>query len=180
MTAMPNSEPLPAYSFVPGGPWPHPTSSPHGHSFGLERSKLAPIDTVKTADSAPFLRGVALFNAGYYWEAHDAWESLWHAHGRRGVVADVIKALIKLAAAGVKVREGQDHGVRTHASRAADLFASALSNGASHQLGLNLAQWAERCRQIASDPPRDHGPINAPVSRVFAFQIELDPTRDSG
>jgi uncharacterized protein len=175
---MPNSEPLPPYSFVPGGPWPHPTSSPHGHSFGLERSKLAPIDTVKTADSAPFLRGVALFNAGYYWEAHDAWESLWHAHGRRGVVADVIKALIKLAAAGVKVREGQDHGVRTHASRAADLFASALSNGASHQLGLNLAQWVERCRQIASDPPRDHGPISAPVSRVFAFQIELDPTRD--
>ena len=177
---MPNSEPLPPYSFVPGGPWPHPTSSPHGHSFGLERSKLAPIDTVKTADSAPFLRGVALFNAGYYWEAHDAWESLWHAHGRRGVVADVIKALIKLAAAGVKVREGQDHGVRTHASRAADLFASALSNGASHQLGLNLAQWAERCRQIASDPPRDHGPINAPVARVFVFSIELDPTRDSG
>ena len=177
---MPNSEPLPPYSFVPGGPWPHPTSSPHGHSFGLERSKLAPIDTVKTADSAPFLRGVALFNAGYYWEAHDAWESLWHAHGRRGVVADVIKALIKLAAAGVKVREGQDHGVRTHASRAADLFASALSNGASHQLGLNLAQWVERCRQIASDPPRDHWPISAPVSRVFAFQIELDPSRDSG
>jgi hypothetical protein len=174
------SEPLPAYSFVPGGPWPHPTSSPHGHSFGHARSKVAPIDTKKTADSPPFRRGVALFNAGYYWEAHDAWESLWHAHGRRGVVADVIKALIKLAAAGVKVREGQEHGVRTHASRAAELFASALLDGQSHQLGLNLTQWLERCKQVAADPPRDHGPIGARVSRVFAFQIEIDPTRDSG
>jgi len=172
--------PLPAYSFVPGGPWPHPTSSPQGHSFGRERSTQAPIDTVNPVHSAPFLRGTALFNAGYYWEAHDAWESLWHAQGRRGVVADVVKALIKLAAAGVKVREGQDHGVRTHASRAADLFESALLDGQSHQLGLNLMQWVERCRQVAADPPRDHGPIGAPISRVFAFQIEIDPTRESG
>ena len=103
MSMSDESLPLPAYSFVPGGPWPHPTGSPQGHSFGRERSTLAPIDTIKTVDSAPFLRGIALFNAGYYWEAHDAWESLWHAHGRRGVVADVIKALIKLEAAGVKV-----------------------------------------------------------------------------
>jgi uncharacterized protein len=180
MSMSDESLPLPAYSFVPGGPWPHPTGSPQGHSFGRERSTLAPIDTIKTVDSAPFLRGIALFNAGYYWEAHDAWESLWHAHGRRGVVADVIKALIKLAAAGVKVREGHDHGVRTHASRAADLFASALSHGKSHQLGLSLTQWVERCRQVAANPPRDHGPSGAPVSRVFEFQIELNPTRHSG
>ena len=156
------------------------TAAPQGHSFGHARSKVASIDLAKTADSAPFRRGVALFNAGYYWEAHDAWESLWHAHGRRGVVADVIKALIKLAAAGVKAREGQDHGVRIHASRAAELLESALMSGASHQLGLNLAQWVERCRQVAADPPRDEGPISAPVSRVFAFQIEIDPPHDLG
>ena len=59
------------------------------------------------AASPMFRRGVALFNAGYYWEAHEAWEGLWHAYGRRGPTADVLKALIKLAAAGVKVREGQ-------------------------------------------------------------------------
>jgi uncharacterized protein len=93
------------------------------------------------------------------------------------VLADVIKALIKLAAAGVKVRECQEHGVRTHAGRAAELFASALSAGASHQLGLNLEEWAERCREIAENPPRDSGPIGAPVTRVFAFQIEIKPVQ---
>jgi len=130
--------------------------------------------------SRQFLRGVALFNAGYYWEAHEVWEGLWHAYGRRGVLADVIKALIKLAAAGVKVREGQEHGVRTHAGRAAKLFASARSAGASHRLGLNLDEWAERCRKIADDPPRDPGPEGTPVVRVFASQIEIDPDRPPG
>jgi uncharacterized protein len=130
--------------------------------------------------SRQFLRGVALFNAGYYWEAHEVWEGLWHAYGRRGVLADVVKALIKVAAAGVKVREGQEHGVRTHAGRAAELFASARSAGASHRLGLNLDEWAERCRNIAEAPPRDPVPIGTPVAQVFAFQIEIDPDRRSG
>ena len=93
------------------------------------------------------------------------------------MLADVVKALIKLAAAGVKVREGQEHGVRVHARRAAELFASARSAGESHQLGLNLDEWAERCQIVAESPPRDPGPVGCPVARVFAFQIEIAPDR---
>jgi uncharacterized protein len=167
-------DPLPPYSYVPGGPWPHPISSPQGHSFGQVVSKFARPGENEGANSPQFIRGVALFNAGYYWEAHEVWEGLWHAYGRKGVLADVIKALIKLAAAGVKVREGQEHGVRTHAGRAAELFAAARTVGASHQLGLNLDEWFERCRQIAEDPPRDPCPSGTPVARVFKFQIEID------
>jgi hypothetical protein len=171
---MPN-DPLPPYSYVPGGIWPHPNSSPHGHSFGHEPSKT--VSPVETSGAIPprFVRGAALFNAGYYWEAHEVWEGLWHAYGRRGVLADVVKALIKLAAAGVKVREGQEHGVRVHARRAADLFASARGAGESRLLGLNLDEWAERCRCVAEAPPRDPGPVGCAVARVFAFQIEVDP-----
>jgi len=121
---------------------------------------------------------VELFNAGYYWEAHEVWEGLWHAFGRQGAVADVVKALIKLAAAGVKVRERQEHGVRTHAGRAAKLFAAARKQAGPHQLGLDLDQWTERARQVAADPPLDPGPRGAPVVRVFAFQIEIDRTGD--
>jgi uncharacterized protein len=177
---MSTSESLPPYSYVPGGPWPHPNSSPQGHSFGHAASKAASSADGAGALSPQLLRGVALFNAGYYWEAHEVWERLWHAYGRRGVLADVVKALIKLAAAGVKVREGQEHGVRTHAGRAADLFASARSAGASHQLGLNLDEWAERSRRIAEAPPQDPAPFGTPVSCVFAFQIEIDPDRRTG
>ena len=32
----------------------------------------------------PYLYGIDLFNDGYYWEAHEVWEGLWHACGLRG------------------------------------------------------------------------------------------------
>jgi hypothetical protein len=171
---MSTSDPLPPYSYVPGGPWPHPNSSPQGHSFGSTASRVATASEVSGATSPRFLRGVSLFNAGYYWEAHEVWEGLWHACGRHGVMADVVKALIKLAAAGVKVREGHEHGVRVHARRASELFASAQNAGASHQLGLNLDEWAARCREIAALPPKDPGPAGCAVVRVFPFDIAID------
>ena len=172
------TEPLPPYAFVPGGRWPHPNSSPRGHSFGRTAPKIDLAGRAEGSSLTEFRRGVELFNAGYYWEAHEVWEGLWHAYGRKGAVADVVKAFIKLAAAGVKVREGQEHGVRTHAGRAAKLFASARKQAGPHQLGLDLDQWTERWRphQVAADPslsiPAHHARAR-PVVRDFAFQIEI-------
>ena len=119
MESSDSGEPLPAYTYVPGGPWPHPNRSPQGHSFGIAPPMPAATPSARKGVRR-FLRGVELFNAGYYWEAHEVWEGLWHADGRRGPTADVLKALIKLAAAGVKVREGRENGVRTHCRRAAE------------------------------------------------------------
>jgi uncharacterized protein len=163
-----STERFPPYSYVPGGPWPHPTRSPQGHSYG---HALAPPAPAQGAGWPRFLRGVALFDAGYYWEAHEVWEGLWHAEGRRGATADVLKGLIKLAAAGVKVREGREAGVRTHARRAEESLAAARARGGAHQLGLDLDDWIDRARAIAANPPADPGPRHAPVTRVFAFRI---------
>jgi uncharacterized protein len=165
-------EPLPPYAFVPGGPWPHPTRSPAGHLFGREEPPAPPILDDDWESSSAYLSGIALFNAGYYWEAHEAWESLWHAHGRRGPTAEVLQALIKLAAAGVKVREGRPAGVRTHASRAAALFERACREEGPHLLGLDLEEWAARARWLSEHPPADPAPAGTPVSRVFDFTIE--------
>ena len=102
--------PLPAYTFVPGGPWPHPHRAPAcAQDTAAVRGGLSSME--KSQWSAWFLRGIALFNAGYYWEAHEFWEDLWHVEGRKGPTADVLRALIKFAAAGVKVREGRPGGV---------------------------------------------------------------------
>src|SRR6202171_6004569 len=97
-------DPLPPYSFVPGL-FPHPVSDPRGHSFGQHFTAPALPDPEKWSSNAPYLCGLDLFNHGYYWEAHEAWESLWHACGHKGLVADFLKGLIKLAAGGVKKRE---------------------------------------------------------------------------
>jgi hypothetical protein len=173
------NEPLPPYSYVPGGPWPHPNRARQGQFPWRMPAPLTVTPETKTAIDAQFRRGVELFNAGYYWEAHEVWEVLWHAYGRHGATADVIKALIKLAAAGVKVREGQEHGVRTHSRRAADLFASVRASAGRYRLGIDLDEWARHAHAIADDPPRDPGPAGAPVVRVFTVSIEIDPTRQS-
>jgi hypothetical protein len=114
-------EPLPPYAFVPGQS-PHPISDPAGHSFGHRPETPAAPDPERWHECRPYLRGLDLFNHGYYWEAHEVWESLWQAAGRKGVLADFLKGLIKLAAAGVKHREGKPEGVKSHVHRTAELW----------------------------------------------------------
>jgi uncharacterized protein len=152
-------EPLPPYSFVPGR-CPHPYSDPAGHSYHTVREHPAAPDADNWCESRAFLRGVDLFNHGFFWEAHEAWEGLWHACGRRGVLADFLKGLIQLAAAGVKHREGVPQGVTNHARRAADLWqetAHSLESGQERFLGLRIAElieWAEAvARQKWPDTP---------------------------
>src|SRR5918994_4594460 len=119
-----SDEPLPPYSYVPGHT-PHPVSDPRGHMHGHRAAAPNPLDPARWEESAAYRYGVDLFNHGFYWEAHEAWESLWHAAGRSGATADFLKGLIKLAAAGVKAREGRAAGVQSHAQRAIELFHSA-------------------------------------------------------
>jgi uncharacterized protein len=112
---------FPSYSYVTGQ-WPHPLRDPQGHSYG-RHAELPPLpqdDDWYT--SLVYRYAVDLFNHGYYWEAHETWEGLWHAAGELGPLADFFKALIKLAAAGVKQREGRPNGVQRHLARARELF----------------------------------------------------------
>jgi len=167
------AEPLPAFAYVPGGPWPHPNRSRPAEND----APPPPIEPGRWADSRPYLRGVELFNAGYYWEAHEAWEGLWLAHGRRGPTAAVLQGLIKLAAAALKVREGRPGGVRSLANRAADHFAEAIAGAGDHQLGLDLNRCREFAEAVAANPPADPNPPGAAVSRVFSFELTPDENR---
>jgi hypothetical protein len=117
------TRPFPPYSYVPGQT-PHPVSDPAGHMFGQEFPAPPPLDPENWRESQTYLYGIDLFNHGYYWEAHETWESLWHAAGRKGVVADFLKGLIKLAAAGVKMRAGNADGVDRHLKRASEMLCS--------------------------------------------------------
>lgn len=111
---------LPPYSYVPGHA-PHPVSHPAGHMHGETHQNAEPLQPDDWQSSGEYLYGIDLFNHGYYWEAHEAWESLWHAAGRKGQLADFLKGLIKLAAAAVKAREGNPRGVARHAKRSREL-----------------------------------------------------------
>jgi hypothetical protein len=67
--------------------------------------------------SEAFLRGVALWNRGLFWDAHEAWEEPWRAAGRRTGVGRFLQGLILLAAAGVKHERGAAESARRLAAR---------------------------------------------------------------
>jgi predicted metal-dependent hydrolase/ribosome biogenesis protein Tsr3 len=150
---------LPPYSFVPGRT-PHPIRDPAGHLFGQVLELPPPLDPARWRESKAYLYGIDLFNRGYYWEAHETWEGLWRAAERKGTVADFLKALIKLAAAGVKIRQGQPRGVASHARGAAELF-----HAIAEQLGdvpdfcglrlRDLLSYAERIEKQAENVAAD-------------------------
>lgn len=112
---------FPTYTHTPGVT-PHPVKSPKGHSYRQRNARMPPLEPSNWQDSPTYLYAVDLFNHGYYWEAHESWEGLWHAAKRRGITADFLKGLIKLAAAGVKVRQANQSGAQTHCRRARGLF----------------------------------------------------------
>ena len=162
------NRPFPAYAFVPGM-HPHPKSDPQGHSFGNEPAK-PPCDPEHPTFREEFLFGIDLFNAGFYWEAHEAWECLWIACGRRGHWATTLQGLIKLAAAGVKAREGNATGVSRHATRAVEL----LSEAAAEKYGLdNRDEISQFAKQLSESPLVDTTPST--TGRVV-FSLRLVPS----
>jgi hypothetical protein len=170
-------EPLPPYSYVTGR-FPHPTRDPAGHSFG-RAAEAPPVDANRWHESRAYLFGCDLFNAGFYWEAHETWEAAWKACGCRGAVADLLKALIKLAAAGVKVREGRPAGVTRHAARAVQLLSAVREQitGARY-LGLDIDDLITIAGRLAAGIALP-APSGAPVQIVFDFRLlpELNKQR---
>ncbi|MFD1973346.1 DUF309 domain-containing protein [Mesorhizobium kowhaii] len=141
---------FPAYAYLPGRQ-PHPVRDPAGHSYLVEPM---PVATDAALGSDPFLWGLDLFNHGYYWEAHEAWEGLWQVADRGGPSRVFFKALILLSAAGVKIREGKTAAAVRHSRRAAMLFRR-LNGPSEHivenALGLPpaiLADYAEAATRL--------------------------------
>lgn len=145
---------LPPYTYVPGHA-PHPVSHPDGHM----RDEPAKEDW----SDRDFLRwGKHLFEHGYYWEAHEAWEHLWLELGRTSADALIVKGLIKLAAGAVKCREGNATGATRHATRAAELLANGSGSTLFEEVKLAIAY--ESAVSVRENPPVDHAePSNQPV-----------------
>jgi predicted metal-dependent hydrolase len=174
---------LPPYSYVPGLA-PHPTSDERGHSFGRHEPLPRAEEVANLIDSPQYRFAIDLFNHGYYWEAHEAWESLWHAAGRRGPTADFLKGLIKLAAAGVKAREASAAGVQRHAARAEALFRAALRNPADDRdefedrTGLDASSLMAAAAQIAAAADQLIGDQRPQASRRLPLVLRLSPVNE--
>jgi hypothetical protein len=168
-TARLSNHPFPPYSYVPGK-FPHPVTDPAGHMYGQTRTSN-PVAADDWATCDEFLYALDLFNHGYYWEAHEAWETLWHAVGHHTRPGLFLKGLIKLAAAGVKAREGRVVGVARHLARTRELFseAAALPPGDDLCGGFSLAKLQRQVSDLATGPDRCLNTSPDAVVRVFSL-----------
>lgn len=176
---LPSAE-LPAYTFVPGSGTPHPIRDPRGHSHNRKGRASMALVPESWADNRTYLLALDYFNAGYYWEAHEEWERLWRVSGPESTVGRFLRGLIKLAAAGVKVRESSIHGVRRHSASAGEVFADVAAEvGTDRFCGLeftNLQFAADRAAQISYNAEY---PVGKPI-RVFPFLLQPEPMPFAG
>jgi uncharacterized protein len=171
---LPNS-PLPRYTHVPGSGTPHPYRDPRGHSYNQRPMNPKPLTPDRWAENRSYLLGLDHFNLGFYWEAHDEWDRLWRSTGAESLVGRFLKGLVKMAAAGIKVREESIHGVRRHAASAGEVFADvAAESDLDKYCGLDftLLQFAaDRAAQLRYPSELE---IGRPL-RVFPFLLMPEP-----
>ncbi len=166
---------LPPYTYIPGTETPHPTRHPKGHSYGRKNRVPQPLTAETWAENRSYLLGLDYFNFGYYWEAHDEWDRLWRASGPDTIVGRFLKGLVKLAAAGLKVREKSIHGVRRHAASAGEVFADVAAEvEREHFCGLDLTYLQFAADRAAQLTYREDLPVGKPI-RVFPFVLRPDP-----
>jgi len=180
---------FPPYAYVTGRT-PHPRRDPRGHSFGAPEPPPAAFDPAGWRACEDYLFGIDLFNCGYYWEAHEAWEGLWRASrgadrvraalphapseppgGDASEATLFLQALIKLAAAGFKARQGRPEGVSRHASVAAALLRE-IATSEPRFMGFIIPELIERAAAIAA---LDRARLDA-LCRPDAILLRLAPS----
>jgi hypothetical protein len=151
--------PFPPYAYRPGRN-PHP-ARPGGHGGGPGGAAAGPrpVAPADWARSADYLYGCDLYNHGYWWEAHEAWEGLWQLADRAAAQGRFLQGLIQLSACALKVAAGNRRGAARLLERGCRHLEAALAlSGEPRFMGLELPGFLARVQgyyrtRLAADPP---------------------------
>jgi hypothetical protein len=142
------------------------------------------LDVPSSSDDAPgdwrrhpvFLWGLDLYNHGYPWEAHEAWESLWVRAPHGSAVRDMLQALIQCAAAVVHARAGRAAGQARLAGRALGRLTAVRARAGSRCLGIDIDGLARAVRAYGDSGGAEGWPVIA-----LAPEASLpEPARGAG
>jgi uncharacterized protein len=144
--------PFPPYAFLPGRD-PHPTGDPRGHSYGTTESRPPYCPSESWASNEVYLFGVDLYNHGYLWEAHEAWEGLWHSSKRDPTQAEFLQGLIQCTAAALKVRMAQPRGLERLAELGTARCERVAQVAGDRYMGLDVPEFVHQFRAFAASRP---------------------------
>ena len=154
-------EPFPPYRFVPGKS-PHPFAHEGGWGRGLERSVLPFLARDAWETNAAYLCGIDFFNRGWWWEAHEVWEELWHVvEGKDAVQHDLLKGLIQLAACALNRERASDSGAARLLGTACNFLQRAEDASSPRLMGLDLPALRDEARRR----------LDGPIARVDGFYL---------
>lgn len=105
---------FPDRAFIPGR-MAHPRRSGANPSETTAFPEAIGSDALPARRDRALRRGLDLFNHGYFWEAHEAWEEPWQGLRRDSAEALHLQGLIRLAAAALKLVMEEAAGVAAHA-----------------------------------------------------------------
>lgn len=158
---------LPPYRYLPGGRQPHPTADPRGHSH--DRPPPYPETALDPADwpsCLAYLYGCDLYNRGYWWEAHEAWEAPWRLAAPDRPEHAALKGLIQLANGHLKLHIGRIAVLPRLQRRYASHFAQVRAQVAMPFLGLDFGAVQRAAdtyfADLASRPAPVHDPLDYP------------------
>ncbi len=106
-------------------------------------------------DDAEYLWGVDLYNAGFFWEAHEVWEALWRDSARDPRQREFLQGLIQCAAACLKSTAGHPEACRRLAGRALARLQELAADGATPYMGLDVAAFITAFRDFAAAHPAE-------------------------
>ncbi|MCG3131776.1 MAG: hypothetical protein FLDDKLPJ_02581 [Phycisphaerae bacterium] len=159
--------PFPRYRFIPGV-HPHPTASPLGHSYhprGSPALEVAPCNPDGWKRCEDYLYGADLYNHGYWWEAHEAWEGIWQVSDKAGVLGRFLQGLIQTAACHLKILKAHHRGFEQLRATSVGHLEFVLGRvPEAAYLGVPLAAFLEEVRSYFSLCRR---PADAPPEHVY-------------
>ncbi len=138
---------LPKYRYVPSVT-PHPVIDPEGHSYKKPEEKATALPADKWMQNEPYLYGIDLFNHGYWWEAHEAWESVWLTTQKTDLMGVFLQGLIQFSAALLKLSEGSKKGFDNLLKESQKKIQACKEEMTQKKMrclmGLDLQEWIKR------------------------------------
>ena len=156
--------PFPKYRYVPKT-LPHPEIHPEGHSYGKKSPPEEFIVPENWPQNETYLYGVDLFNHGYWWEAHEAWEKVWMTTPKLDCYGQFLQGLIQWSAALLKLYSGNQKGFEKLLEEGKKRLEFCLKETPhKHFMGLRLAEWMEGMNNFAQTVRQDEGKNEDPLS----------------
>lgn len=150
--------PLPPYAFLPGRD-PHPTANPQGHG-GIAPVPEERLRATEWARNTGYLFGCDLYNAAFFWEAHEAWEGCWKETPRDTDERRLLQGLIQTANARLKERMARPAAVQRLRGRALQLLEPlAARYGARPLCGLVLPPFLAATERAFDGGGGEYPPI---------------------